>query len=290
MTTVRIVGGGSETELTLEGPVEIGRMGTDVEIADEELSRRHLRLTPGDDGTVVLEDLESSNGTWVDGARISGARTLEATTVVLAGQSRITVEIAVAEAAADGRTVFQTTPPELPDDGTKVSQTIPEAATKLHAEPAPEPQIESPTVVSTPDPVAAAAPPPPPAAAAPPPPPPPAPPPPPPPPPAAAAPPPPPPPAAAAPPPPPPPPAAAAPPPPPPAPPAPPPAPAPAPARSAAPAAAPSAGGLAAFGAYRPASRERRTGVASRQLAPAALVFLIIAATAAALVIYFASR
>lgn len=228
MTTVRIVCGGSETELELQGPTEIGRRGTEVELADEELSRRHLRLSPAEDGAVLIEDLESSNGTWIDGTRLSEARTLTATTVVLAGQSRITVEIEV----RDDSTRLRATPPSERerDDMTRVSQTIPEGGTQVgrapQQAPEPEPDPEPMTVRSAPSQAPPSTPPP----------------------------------------------------------------SRRAPARQPVTAAVSSPTELPQFGAYRPASRERRTGVATRQLAPAALVFLIIAATAAALIIYFAAR
>ena len=56
-----LVGRGSDCELTL---------------ADGEASRRHALLQPQVDGTVVLEDLGSTNGTFVNGRRISGPVTL----------------------------------------------------------------------------------------------------------------------------------------------------------------------------------------------------------------------
>jgi hypothetical protein len=53
--------------------VELGREdGIGVQLAQDELvSRRHARLTPTADG-VIVEDLESRNGTFVDGDEIFG--------------------------------------------------------------------------------------------------------------------------------------------------------------------------------------------------------------------------
>jgi S1-C subfamily serine protease len=56
-----LVGRGSDCELTL---------------ADGEASRRHALLRPQADGSVVLEDLGSTNGTFVNGRRINGPVTL----------------------------------------------------------------------------------------------------------------------------------------------------------------------------------------------------------------------
>lgn len=54
----------------------IGRQGCDLTIADDEASRRHarVRLLPG--GRVVVEDMSSRNGTFVNEQRISAATAL----------------------------------------------------------------------------------------------------------------------------------------------------------------------------------------------------------------------
>jgi hypothetical protein len=60
----------------LEGSIEIGREGsTGLAIDDEQASRRHARVTAqGDQATV--EDLGSTNGTYLNGQPIEGQRTL----------------------------------------------------------------------------------------------------------------------------------------------------------------------------------------------------------------------
>ena len=57
--------------MKLDGTLSIGREDTDLTVADDQLSRRHveLRLAPG--VGVVVEDLGSTNGTFVDGRRIT---------------------------------------------------------------------------------------------------------------------------------------------------------------------------------------------------------------------------
>jgi hypothetical protein len=50
----------------LPGEVTVGRMDTDLELNDAEVSREHAVLRPQPDGTVEVEDLGSTNGTWVD--------------------------------------------------------------------------------------------------------------------------------------------------------------------------------------------------------------------------------
>jgi pSer/pThr/pTyr-binding forkhead associated (FHA) protein len=54
----------------VEGRVVIGREGADLAIDDPEISRRHavVRVV---EGSLVVEDLNSLNGTWVNGRRIA---------------------------------------------------------------------------------------------------------------------------------------------------------------------------------------------------------------------------
>ena len=47
----------------------------DIPLAHETVSRRHARLIVGP-GEMHLEDLGSTNGTFVDGQRIDGSRTV----------------------------------------------------------------------------------------------------------------------------------------------------------------------------------------------------------------------
>ena len=60
----------------LDPGATIGREGCDVVLADPEVSRRHAALRMTGDGPAV-EDLGSSNGTWVNGERIEGQRPIE---------------------------------------------------------------------------------------------------------------------------------------------------------------------------------------------------------------------
>ena len=70
----------------LEGDqMTIGRDSTnEIVINDAEISRRHSRLT-FQGGKYVLEDLGSTNGTFVNGARITSRHTLVDGTAVMFG-------------------------------------------------------------------------------------------------------------------------------------------------------------------------------------------------------------
>jgi len=77
---------------TLEGDqINIGRDSTnEVTINDSEVSRRHARLT-FQGGKYVLEDLGSTNGTFVNGQRLAGPRVLKAGEVVSLGEQIVLV-------------------------------------------------------------------------------------------------------------------------------------------------------------------------------------------------------
>jgi pSer/pThr/pTyr-binding forkhead associated (FHA) protein len=180
----------------------VGRENADVTVDDEEVSRRHLAVRPHDDG-VELEDLGSTNGTFVDGARLSAAVVITESARVMIGETEIEIEVEVPEPEVDPSLTRVRERPQMPD--ATVVRSMPVA-------PAP-----------------AEAPPPPPTTAAPP--------------------------------------------------------------AAPAPAAAPAAAAAQPFGSFTPAApARRRSGPATRLWAPATVVFVIIIATAVALVIYFAAR
>ncbi len=62
---------GKKFELPVDEPQLIGRSSESLSLTDGTVSRRHAELTP-DDGRWFLRDLDSSNGTFINGERISG--------------------------------------------------------------------------------------------------------------------------------------------------------------------------------------------------------------------------
>ncbi len=88
-----------------KGEIVLGRdLSNDIVINDPEISRRHARLY-AQGNTYVLEDLGSTNGTFVGGQRLTGAYPLRIGEVITLGE-RVTV-------------IFETTQPA--DDMTMVS-------------------------------------------------------------------------------------------------------------------------------------------------------------------------
>src|SRR5207247_2353152 len=59
-----------------DAPALVGRESRQLPLSDNTVSRRHAELVPGDDGW-VLRDLGSSNGTYINGLRVTNRYTLK---------------------------------------------------------------------------------------------------------------------------------------------------------------------------------------------------------------------
>ncbi len=83
--------------------VTLGRdITNDIVINDPEVSRHHLRMTRGAGG-FTLEDLGSTNGTFVNGQRLTGARPLRPGDMVGLGETvTLSYEVLASAAAGDG--------------------------------------------------------------------------------------------------------------------------------------------------------------------------------------------
>jgi predicted component of type VI protein secretion system len=134
----------------LEGDqLTIGRdSSNEITINDAEVSRRHARLT-FQGGKFVLEDLGSTNGTFVNGQRLAGPRVLKAGEVVSFGEQIVLVfeastfdplaTVASPRAAAVPAASRPTMPPPAPAEyaGSVPASPMPEAAPVKKSNPLP---------------------------------------------------------------------------------------------------------------------------------------------------------
>ena len=124
----------------LEGDHTIGREGADITLDDDQVSRRHARVSVAG-ATITIEDLGSTNGTFVNGAKIEAATTLAPGDTVRIGATTFALE---AEAEAEPEPE-----PAMPAPAVTVAR---EAAP---APPAPEPAPAPPAPPAAPAPVLA---------------------------------------------------------------------------------------------------------------------------------------
>jgi predicted component of type VI protein secretion system len=110
----------------------LGRVEQDLTIEDPEISRRHAAVRPvGDD--LEVEDLGSTNGTFVNEERIEGARKLAHKDVIRVGQTMIEVQTG----RTAGGTVITTVPPERAGGTAESERPEPPAPEPEPVEPAP---------------------------------------------------------------------------------------------------------------------------------------------------------
>jgi len=141
-------------QVPLEGALTIGRdPGTDLPLNDSGVSRNHARISADSEGASI-EDLGSSNGTYVNGERVEAARRLTDGDEIQMGGALLRV----AEGTAETRMMA------VDPDATEAhpAPANPPAAEPPPAAPAPPPPVVPAPPPATPEPVAAHPPPPPP--------------------------------------------------------------------------------------------------------------------------------
>lgn len=74
--------------IEVRSEIVLGREGGDVVVDDPKMSRRHAKVRPAGEG-LEIEDLGSTNGTFLNGARIRGTRRLNAGDMVKMGETII---------------------------------------------------------------------------------------------------------------------------------------------------------------------------------------------------------
>ena len=74
--------------VVIETSVSIGRVrDVDLRLQDDGVSRHHVRIDRNDDGSYVLSDLGSTNGTYVAGESVSASRILRDGDKIFVGDS-----------------------------------------------------------------------------------------------------------------------------------------------------------------------------------------------------------
>jgi predicted component of type VI protein secretion system len=127
----------------LEGGRTIGREGADITLDDDQVSRSHARVSVAG-STITIEDLGSTNGTFVNGAKIEAPTTLAPGDTVRIGATTFALE-ADAEPEPEPE-------PALPEPAVTVAReeahapAAPEPAPAAPAEPAPPPALATGTV------------------------------------------------------------------------------------------------------------------------------------------------
>jgi class 3 adenylate cyclase len=86
--------------LQVDASLTLGRGEADVVVDDPEISRRHAVIRAGA-GFFEIEDLDSLNGTWVNGQRISGTARLEPGDIIRLGKTVLEVQAEEPAARAD---------------------------------------------------------------------------------------------------------------------------------------------------------------------------------------------
>lgn len=132
------------------GEVLIGRSRScALQIPESTVSRQHARLRVGPEGQVVVEDLGSSNGTFVNGERVIGSRALLHGDRLVVGEAELRVSILPPVGAAEATMKVELPPinelelasppslPEVPSTPQAPSPPVPLAPPALSPPPAP---------------------------------------------------------------------------------------------------------------------------------------------------------
>jgi ABC transport system ATP-binding/permease protein len=132
MARLRVVSGpNAGLTVDVDEEVVIGREDTDLALDDEEMSRRHA-LVRRHANRLQVEDLGSTNGTFVDGTRIAEPTLLGGGAEIKVGTTVIVVEgvLPVSDSSSDI---------PVPRNATRVSAAIPGGAPPPQAAPAASP-------------------------------------------------------------------------------------------------------------------------------------------------------
>jgi len=98
----------------VESRLEVGRDCDGLLLNDPTVSRRHLWLEPAPDG-LILVDMGSANGTWVDDGKVEQPVALRAGAVVRLGETELVVHEGHETLNVEGEAVID--PTERPSEG-----------------------------------------------------------------------------------------------------------------------------------------------------------------------------
>ena len=116
---------GSETEHEIFGDLRIGRQdGNDLILTEGGVSRQHARIFL-EGGKVLLEDLSSANGTYVDGERIGDVVVLTSQSQVVLGDYELRIRGGAAPRASGGARKGTRTSGPGPADGPRSTRAMP---------------------------------------------------------------------------------------------------------------------------------------------------------------------
>lgn len=132
-------------QLPVQGTVVIGRAAeADIVLDDLQVSRQHARVT-AKNGTAVVEDLQSANGTFINHAELYSPARLDPGDELLIGvtvlQLRTREEIAIVPSAVRTvppglamapRTPDYVPPPPPPEEAPRVARAQPKELTRLY--------------------------------------------------------------------------------------------------------------------------------------------------------------
>lgn len=90
-----VEGNAAGTVIEVEEEFVIGRQaeGDGTLAGDVEISRQHARISAESDGRFGIEDLGSTNGTFINGRRLDGRTTLETGDRIAVGASTLVVQV-----------------------------------------------------------------------------------------------------------------------------------------------------------------------------------------------------
>lgn len=138
--TLKITGGNAAGQtITLEQELVIGRStpGLGSLGGDSEISRVHARVFHDQSGRLMVEDLGSTNGTFVNGNRISGQQALNPGDQVRVGQTTMSVEGGAGAGATTVGQVVPAAPAAAPPPQQPPTQQLPPTGQQPAAPPPP---------------------------------------------------------------------------------------------------------------------------------------------------------